>query len=365
MTSFLVTRPRTLEENMKRLFLLLSILSCFAFAQENTPDWVKRSDGYTERVNRAEAQFTPEGYGQQGVEGLDDKILDLNPGYLERSRKVTRNTVASLKKSLATEKDPLVKQDLVILIKAEEDSLRGSELNEKYRVPYINVARQVFNGVHALLDEQVKADRYPAALVRLRKYTGMIKGTQPLTTLAMARTREGMSAGKKYPAKSQLERDLTNTAFLEKGIAELFDKYKIEGYKEPMAKLHEQLVAYDDFLRKEILTKANDDFKLPAELYAYRLQTVGVDIPAEKLPAIAHAAFTDIQKQMQEIAPEVAKQHGFTATDYRDVIAQLKKEQLVGDAILPHYKQRLADIEKIIQEKELVSLPARPARIRI
>ena len=80
---------------------------------------------------------------------------------------------------------------------------------------------------------------------------------------------------------------------------------------------------------------------------------------------MAHAAFNDIQKQMQEIAPAVAKQHGFTATDYRDVIHELKKEQLVGDAILPHYKQRLAEIEKIIQEKDLVSLPARPARIRI
>jgi TonB family protein len=353
---------------MKRTFPLISIFFLFfatlALAQENKPEWVKRSDAYTERVNRAEAQFTPESYQQQGVEGLDDKVLDLNPGYLERSRKVTRETIDWLKKSVTTEKDPLVKQDLEILIKAEEDGLRGSELNEKYRVPYINVARQVFNGIHALLDEQVKPERYPAALVRLRKYAGMIKGTQPLTTLAMARTREGMGSGKKYPAKSQLERDLANTAFLEKGIGELFDKYKLDA-KNELATLHEQLVAYDDFLSKEILSKANDDFKLPSELYAYRLQTVGVDIPPEKLRAIAHAAFNDIQKQMQEIAPEVAKQHGFTATDYRDVIAKLKKEQLVGDTILPHYKQRLADIEKIIQEKDLVTLPARAARIRI
>src|SRR5205807_1224835 len=150
-----VARPTTLEETMKRLFLLLSILSCFAFAQENKPDWVKRSDAYTERVNKAEAQFTPESYGRQGVEGLDDKIIDLNPGYLQRSRNATNETIAWLKKSLVTEKDPLVKQDLKILIKAEEDSLRGSVLSEKYQVPYINIARQVFNGVHAILDDQV------------------------------------------------------------------------------------------------------------------------------------------------------------------------------------------------------------------
>src|SRR5205823_3330416 len=183
-------------------------------------------------------QFTPESYQVQGVEGLDDKILDLNPGYLQRSRKATGETIIWLKKSLGTEKDPLVKQDLQILIKAEDDSLRGSELNEKYRVPYMNVARQVFNGIHALLDEQVKAERRPAALVRLRKYAGLEKGTKPLTELAMARTREGIAPGRQYPAKSQLERDLANTAFLEKGIGELFEKFKIEGYKEPLAKLH-------------------------------------------------------------------------------------------------------------------------------
>src|SRR5256885_11036092 len=195
---------------MKKLVLLLFLLSCFAFAQENKPDWVKRSDAYTERVNHAEAQFTPESYGQQGVEGLDDKIVDLNAGYLERSRKVTRETIAWLEKSLATEKDPLVKQDLQILIKAEEDSLRGSELNEKYRVPYLNVARQVFNGIHALLDEQVKPERHAAALVRLRKYAGLEKGTKPLTELAMARIREGIAPGRQYPAKSQLDRDLAD-----------------------------------------------------------------------------------------------------------------------------------------------------------
>jgi len=51
--------------------------------------------------------------------------------------------------------------------------------------------------------------------------------------------------------------------------------------------------------------------------------------------------------------------------DYRDVIHALKKEQLTGDEILPHYKKRLADIEKIIRREHLVTLPERPAIIRL
>jgi uncharacterized protein (DUF885 family) len=44
---------------------------------------------------------------------------------------------------------------------------------------------------------------------------------------------------------------------------------------------------------------------------------------------------------------------------------ELKKQQLVGESILPFYQERLKQIEKIIVDKQIVSLPDRPARIRI
>jgi len=61
----------------------------------------------------------------------------------------------------------------------------------------------------------------------------------------------------------------------------------------------------------------------------------------------------------------VAREKGLTVTDYRDVIRELKKQQIVGDAILPHYQARLRKIEEIIEREGIVSLPSRPARIRL
>ncbi len=90
-----------------------------------------------------------------------------------------------------------------------------------------------------------------------------------------------------------------------------------------------------------------------------------MDIPPEALATKAHEAFDDIQKQMKKLAPQVAKQHGWKLTDYRDVIRELKKDQFVGEAILPHYQARLKEIEDIIRKQRLVTLPARPARIRL
>jgi uncharacterized protein (DUF885 family) len=47
------------------------------------------------------------------------------------------------------------------------------------------------------------------------------------------------------------------------------------------------------------------------------------------------------------------------------VIRALKKEQLAGDQILPHYEKRLAQIEQIVRTNHLISLPGRPAMIRL
>ena len=68
---------------------------------------------------------------------------------------------------------------------------------------------------------------------------------------------------------------------------------------------------------------------------------------------------------MTALAAQIAKAHNYPSADYRDVIRQLKKQQLTGDAILPFYQARLKAIEDIIAAQHLVTLPARPAIIRL
>jgi uncharacterized protein (DUF885 family) len=65
------------------------------------------------------------------------------------------------------------------------------------------------------------------------------------------------------------------------------------------------------------------------------------------------------------LAAQVAKEHGWTSTDYRNVIRELKKTQITGDAILPFYKARLKAIEDILVAQHLITLPDRPAIIRL
>src|SRR6185436_10081241 len=132
-------------------------------------------------------------------------------------------------------------------------------------IPYINVPALVFAGVRALLDDQIPEARRKAALVRLRKYAGLEPGTEPLTEQAKARSRDWRKPGQIGPAKVEVETNLARSDFFINGIAELFARYKIEGYEEPFAKLKQQLTDYQAWVKREMLPAARDDFRRPPE----------------------------------------------------------------------------------------------------
>ena len=313
-----------------------------------------------------QAKVAPEGTAQVGVAGLDEQITDLSAGFNRRVRESTTKIEQELQRRLAAEQDPLVRQDLEILLDATRQQLRALGISERLLLPYINAPAAIFNSLRALLDDQVPQERRRAALVRLRKYTGAEPGFKPFTELAIERVREQL--GRKEllgPFKDQVDRDLGNIAFFSSGLEELFKKYDMADAAPLLATLKTQFAAFEQAVRADVVPRARTDFKLPPELYASNLEQFGVDIAPAELAAIAHRAFDEIQKEMQAIAGAIGREQGNPKLDYRAAIRDLKQRQLVGDAILPHYQGRLKELEGIIAAKKLVTLPSRPARIRI
>lgn len=327
--------------------------------------WIERSNQNAQLLLQVQAKFQPEFAARQGIPGLDDRISDFTPGHQQRVRDAMHAVQAELDKRRATEADPLVAQDLQILVDATARQIKGSELREKLQVSYYNLPQLVFGSMRALLEPQVAAERRPAALVRLRKYLGIEGGQAPLVQLAEAETREGLRKGLLAPPRLEVENDLDTAEPLIAGVDKLFKEFQIAGAEPALAEMHKQLGEYLKFVRGEVLPRARDDFRLPPELYAFSLQQVGVDIPADELARRAHEAFTEIQAEMQTTARKIAEQRGWPSSDYRDVIKQLKKAQIPDDQVLAFYKQRLSQIENIIRTQRLVTLPSRPARIRL
>lgn len=347
------------------LFLLLLFMIPSMFAQQDQ-SWVAKSNEYSQVLLQVLARAFPENAGRWGVEGLDEEILDLSPGYLERRKEDYEKALTQLKQDIANEQQREVRQDLQIMIEAAEQSLESIRLTQKYELPYFDVPQTIFNGIRALLDDQIPAERRPAALARLKKYTGLQDGYRPLTQLAASLTRSGFDNPNLFgPFKGEIDRNLGNSDRFVEGIEKLFQKYKISGYEESCQTLKSQIDEYNEFIKNDLMPHARDDFRLPKELYAFQLKQYGIDMPLDELVRRGRVAYKEIQNQMQGLTPLVAKKKGLAATDYRELIQALKKEQLVGEDILPFYNRRMKNLEEIIEREKIVTLPERDMIIRL
>ena len=344
----------------------MAVAPVISKAQTATKDWVAKSNSYTKLLINIDQKYSPESGSRQGLAYYDTLASVPTLANMMAERRDREQTVKVLKQARQKETSAPVRQDLDILIHQTELGFRQQDFAQKREVPFINAAGMVYGGLQMLLDDQTPAERRGSAVIRLRKYAGLQKGYQPLTDILKARTvRQIAKPGMIYPSKQEMEVTLAHNGSIIGGIAQLFKKYNIAGWEPAYAAIKTQLEDYDSWVKATVLPKARTDFKLPPEEYKLALEGYGIDITPAEMAKIAHAAFTDIQNQMKPIAEQVAKKYNLPSSDYRDVIKFLKKDQIIGDSIMPVYRRHLTDIEAIIREHHLVTLPNRPAIIRL
>jgi len=328
--------------------------------------WIARSNEYAQLLLDVSYKHSPEGASWQGLRQYDEQVSQPTKQDDDALVAQTKALQTQLQSAEAREQNKYVKQDLAIMLHNLQLRLKLHDFSEAHEILYQNASERVFSGLQPLLNEQVSQERRQAALVRLRKYAGLEPGYKPLTELLKQRSEEQMAkAGMIYPSKTEVETALSRDANYWEGSAALFKKYEIAGWEEPLAKLTQELQAYDAWVKAAILPKARSDFREPPEEYALALQSSGIEIPAAQLAKLGHETFSASQKEMQGISAQIAKQRGWPDNDYRAVIRRLKQDQLPGNAILPFYQKRLQEIEGIIVRQRLTTLPERPARIRI
>jgi hypothetical protein len=331
------------------------------------PDWVKESDAAAQPMLQVMARFAPEGAQRNGVEGVDDKVVDFGPGHGERYRAALEAAAKDLEAKLPATRDPKVREDIQILIDYAHRKIEAGKLEDALLLPFYQPARIAFGGIFALLDPRVPKARQAAALVRLRRYAGLEPGSAAITDLAKARTAEKFGDKKLLgPFRPEVEQAMADSKRLVSGIGELFKKAGLTGYEPALTKLGEQVDAYNAWVVAEILPRSRTEARLPPELYAVYLRNFGVSDPPEAVLRAALISFAEIRNEMNALAPLIAKTHKLPAnSDYRAVLRELKKKQLKNAEILPLYMQRLAALEEITRREHVVTLPERKAKIRL
>ncbi|KAB8191371.1 DUF885 family protein [Lysobacter maris] len=338
-------------------------------AQASAPAWVARSNELAQILVEAQADFSPEGFSYMGIPGYDEKVSDLGPEVGERFRKAMAEARSRLQAKLQVERDPRVRQDLELLIKAADEAAESSRVYEAMTLPWSDVAQLQFSGLQSLLSDQVQPQRRQHALGRLKAYVGMNEGSTPITEQAIARYSE--RAGDKAllrPTRLEVEQALGNSRTYVDGIRKLFAKYEIAGAGPALDEMERQLDAYADWVRTTVLPEARTDTVLPPELYALNLKQVGIDIDPKVLVQRAQLEFMETRAAMQALAPRVAEVRGLEVADPNDyvaVIAALKRDVIPNDQLEARYRTVIDAIDPIIREEAIVDVPNRPMVMRL
>jgi hypothetical protein len=347
---------------------LLATVACVAVAgyAADTPAWVQKSNEAAKPLLEYITKYTPEYGSSIGIDQADEGVVDLKPNLYTRSQEDGEKIIHQLQAEEVSESDPKVRRDVEILITAQKNSLETAGLNEELMLPFYDVGQIVFQGLQALLDPRNSADRQARAIVRLNRYAGQETGFEAITDLAKARTEERLgNANLVRPYVAEVSDAINNTQTYLDGIAELFRTAKLTGWEPAHAALTRQLVDYKDWLQKQILPQARQANPLPEAIYADNLKNNGVLIDPHTLMQRSRFEFIEIQDEMRTLAKVIAQQERLSSSDYRDVIRSLKHRTVPPDKLLSFYQQRLAQIEKLVEENNIVSLPKRPTIIRL
>src|SRR6267378_3097758 len=342
-----MTYSADMKSPIRRLYFLVALAGTLcaplAGAAEDR-SWVERSDRISAIVFESLGPFQPEHASALGLERFDTAALDLKPGRTARYEAASRRVLQRLAALRKAEKDPRVGQDLDLLIDAVEQQRRTRALEHRLLIPYFDLPKHVFEGLQMLLDARNGEPRHRNALQRMRVYAGLERGVAPFAELARARASERFAiAGLVWPYEAEVRQHLGNCERYIAGIAELFRASEVRDWQSA----HERLAAQ------------------PRELYADRLKSFGVDITPERAISLGMLAFAEVREEISRLAAQIARERKLDSGDYRQVLRELKRQQVPPERIPALYRERLKQIEDIIVREQIITLPQRAASIRL
>jgi hypothetical protein len=210
----------------------IAMLAPIAVPAAGDSNWVQQSNANATPLLEVMAKYTPETAAALGVDGHDADVVDLNAGFDTRMEAELDKAAAAYDSQLSTTTDPRLKQDLQILAGAARDQANTSRLNRKLMLPFFDLPQMLFGSFDALLDPRVDKARYPAALERLKRYTGRESGYKPITEQLQARIAERFeTTGLTGPSTVEVQQSLDNQQRFVDGIREDFKRSGLKGWE--------------------------------------------------------------------------------------------------------------------------------------
>jgi uncharacterized protein (DUF885 family) len=350
-------------------FILISVYleSNNAMAQSA----VEASNKLAEEFTKDYSQLVPELGSSLGYREFDSKAaciaLNQEERELERLRKWENQITESLK--LAKEPDLMV--DYLILQKMLKNSIRGQELSLKHgEIPVPKVSQEIYENLQILVNAQSPEERRKASVDRFKSYVNGTSDCKPLVEIHLERAQQALAKAAQteslFPLKRSMEKYLKDAPQLTSGVKELLEKSGRSDWQDEFKRFEVQLEKYHSFLKDSILPKARTSYQLPLELYEHALVEAGIEDKAEELIKKGLEDYDKVYLEFRNLSNKIGKKLKLKSTDPKSVMERLKKDKITqAEDVKKLYANADKILAKIIQKNRLVTLPAKPLKIRL
>lgn len=352
---------------MLKLASLLVLLSCATMPAPKT--WQERSDQVAEEFSLGTAERYPELASRAGHHDYDSKAIQLEVGMEAKDKAHWHEWRRRLEKLLRTETQEELLTDYRVLLEKVNLAIEGLELNERFRrIHFCLPAKNVFHGLHTLINNQTGPHRKRAAVTRLQAYVEGHGAFKPLLEACRERTQRSIAQHPRsalYPLRSEILEYFAQKPNYLADLEKLLTQSGSDAWKGPLAKFKDQLERHDQFLAQAVLPRAREEIRLPHDLYAHRLREQGISSTPQRLIADAMQDYATTYAVFRQRARDLAQKHDLKSKHPAAVIQFLKKNRFKDNEDLKHHFTA-ADkrLTQIIREHSLVTVPTTPLQFR-
>jgi uncharacterized protein (DUF885 family) len=329
------------------LALAWGITAC---AENQTAQWNALVDEYLDKVY---FPLNPTTATLDGVHNYDSEIEDYSRAGVEAQAKKLRDFAARLEQFPAEGLRPIDAADRQILlgtIRSELLTLEKIRPLEKNPDVY---SSGVTASIYLLMSRKFAPadERLHSAIAREKKIPGV---------LALAR--ENLNNPPRIYTEIAIQQLPGIIAFYEKDVPLAFADAKDPEVKSEFARSNAQVMAalrqYEEWLKTDLLTRSNGDFRIGAENFSKKLLYEDmVDTPLDRLLQVGMGDLRKNQAALRKVAKEIDP--GKTA---EQVMAQLGSMHPAPDMLMDTFRGTFDGLISFIQQKYIITIPstARP-----
>lgn len=350
--------------------ILLAFLLLVAVASHaNDSSWIDQSDKVVTDYIFDMAKFEPEAASSLGYRDFDSKAFRLTTDIDQQKLAVNQEWKRKLEQEIKKAQNSDYRIDLKVLLSKVNQEINNYKLSKKYGViTFHQVSLLCYISLRTLINEQAPAERKRAAVDRFKAYVNGFDNVKPLAIAAeeLIRYENKKYQSKTYPYETEIAEYLSNSPSFVQGVKTLLESSTRDDWRADFDEFQKQVKKYDEFVRSNLLPRANKNYKKPKELYVNLLAKVGVNETPENLIKQAKKDYSEMYLKYKNLAKELAKKYKLTNDSPVAVAAYFRQNQITApEDVKRLYEDVQKSVEEITKKHRLVSLPNESVRIRI